>query len=104
MQGKVIPFAGYLQKEEERYRAKQEKQCNPSEKDRKLRKMYGIPVRKSAHKATTKLNKRIIKNYGRANPPSKYAIGEKVYVRLTGKGQIHKKTSGNRGCYKNKKS
>lgn len=29
--------------------------------------------------------------YARTNPSSKYAVGEKVYVRLHGKGRLQKK-------------
>lgn len=47
--------------------------------------------RKDAHTATARCDRRMKQVYARTNPPSKYAVGEKVYVRLRGKGRLQKK-------------
>ena len=78
--------------ETERITSKKRKRCNQStSEDRNRRKKNAINLRKDAHKATARFNNRMVKAYARSNPPSKYAVGEKVYVRLPGKGRLHKK-------------
>lgn len=59
--------------------------------DRKRRQKHVSVVRKDAHTATARCDRRMKQVYARTNPPSKYAVGEKVYVRLRGKGRLRKK-------------
>lgn len=59
--------------------------------DRKRRQKNVSVVRKDAHTATARCDRRMKQVYARTNPPSKYAVGEKVYVRLRGKGRLQKK-------------
>ena len=59
--------------------------------DRKRRQKHVSVVRKDAHTATARCDRRMKQVYARTNPPSKYAVGEKVYVRLRGKGRLQKK-------------
>ena len=59
--------------------------------DRKRRQKHVSVVRKDAHTATARCDRRMKQVYAKTNPPSKYAVGEKVYVRLRGKGRLQKK-------------
>lgn len=65
--------------------------CNPSYADRKRRQKHVSVVKKDAHTATARCDRRMKQAYARTNLPSKYAVGEKVYVRLRGKGRLQKK-------------
>ena len=59
--------------------------------DRKRRQKHVSVVRKDAHTATARCDRRMKQVYARINPPSKYAVGKKVYVRFRGKGRLQKK-------------
>ena len=59
--------------------------------DRKRRQKHVSVVRKDAHTATARCDRRMKQVYARTNPPSKYAVGKKVYVRFRGKGRLQKK-------------
>ncbi|KAL9977788.1 hypothetical protein ACROYT_G015231 [Oculina patagonica] len=62
--------------------------CNPSEGDRRRRSKHASNIRRQAAKASERCSKRMVRGHLRAHPPSKYNVGEKVYVRLPRKGGI----------------
>lgn len=61
---------------------------NPSEGDRRRRSKHASNIRRQAAKASERCSKRMVRGHLRAHPPSKYNVGEKVYVRLPRKGGI----------------
>ena len=62
--------------------------CHPTEADRNRRSKYASALRQNARAATERCNRRMINTQLKCNPPSKYRIGEKVYIRLPRKGGI----------------
>ena len=70
---------------------KNNRKCNPSYADRKRRQKHISFVRKDAHTVTARCDRRMKQAYARTNPPSKYVVGEKVYVRFRDKGRLQKK-------------
>ena len=60
----------------------------PSEGDRRRGSKYGTNIRKQAAKANDRCSEWMIRGHLRSHPPAKYNVGEKVYVRLPGKGGI----------------
>ena len=62
--------------------------CNPSEGDRRRRSKHASNIRRQAAKASERCSERMVRGHLRAHPPSKYNVGEKVYVRLPRKGGI----------------
>ena len=62
--------------------------CNPSEGDRRRRSKYASLTRKKAAKTSEKCSERMARGYLPSHPPSKYNVGEKVYIRLPRKGGI----------------
>ena len=56
--------------------------CNPSEGDRRRRSKHASLTRKKAAKASEKCSERMVRGHLRSHPPSKYNVGEKVYIRL----------------------
>lgn len=57
-----------------------------SEADRKRRSKNASKIRKDARAATERCNRRMVNAQLKCNPPSKYRIGEKVYIQLPKKG------------------
>ena len=55
-----------------------------------------MPPRKKAAKASKKCSERMVRGHLRSHPPSKYNVGEKVYIRLPRKGGI--KSAQKRHC------
>ncbi|KAL9953247.1 hypothetical protein ACROYT_G040633 [Oculina patagonica] len=72
--------------------ANTDRKCNPTNKDRERRFRFAKDVRKAAYSATECCHRRMVKNHLKCNPPSRYRVGEKVYVRMAKKGIT--KTSG----------
>ena len=70
--------------------------CNPSEGDRRRRSKHASLTRKKAAKASEKCSERMVRGHLRSHPPSKYNVGEKVYIRLPRKGGI--KSAQKRHC------
>ena len=64
-----------------------------SEADRRRRSKNASTIRKDARAATERCNRRMVNAQLKCNPPSKYRIGEKVYIRLP-------KTGGSKGGQK----
>ena len=60
----------------------------PTDKDRRERRKNASVVRQQASDATKRCCERMIRCHGRSHPPSRYNVGEKVYVRLPGKDNL----------------
>jgi len=62
--------------------------CDPTERDRRRRSKHTSMVRQQARIATDRCSQRMVRAHLRSHPPSRYTIGEKVYVRLPRKGGL----------------
>ena len=62
--------------------------CDPSEGDRRRHSKRASKIRRQASKASKRCSERMVRGHTRSHPPSKYNVGEKVYVRLPRKGGI----------------
>lgn len=62
---------------------------NPTAADQRRRSRRVSQVRQEARKATIRCERRTQRAKLRSNPPARYTVGEKVFVRMAGKG--HKK-------------
>ena len=60
---------------------------NPTANDRKRRCRHVSQVRQEARKATNRCDRRMQRAKLRSNPPARYSVGDKVFVRLPGKAQ-----------------
>ena len=62
--------------------------CDPSEGDRRRHSKHASKIRRQASKASKRCSEGMVRGHTRSLPPSKYNVGEKVYVRLPRKGGI----------------
>ena len=60
---------------------------NPTATDRKRRCRHVSQLTQEAGKATNRCDRRMQRVELRSNPPVRYSVGEKVFVRLPGKAQ-----------------
>ena len=56
--------------------------CNASEGERRRRSKHASLTMKKAAKASKKCSEKMVRGHLRSHPPSKYNVGEKVYIRL----------------------
>ena len=59
-----------------------QRKCNPTARDRKKHAKHAAEVRQKARLATERCNNRMKRYHLKLNPPSKYKVGEKAYIRV----------------------
>ena len=59
-----------------------QRKCNPTARDRKKHAKHAAEVRQKARLATERCNNRMKRYHLKLNPPSKYKVREKAYIRV----------------------